>query len=166
MQDVKLQTVVRRIRTVAAASPAVELTDRQLLQAFSARGEQQAFAALVDRHGPLVLGVCRRVLRQEQDAEDAFQATFLVLARNVGAIRKREALGSWLYGVAYRVTMRARQQTEPGRAKGDQHSATAPSDPGWKAAWQEVQAILDEEVQALPEKQRTVFVFCCLEGLP
>ncbi len=83
-------------------------SDRQLLDAYAAN-DPSAFAQLVRRHGPMVLGVCRRVLRHEQDAEDAFQAAFLVLARGARAIRKGESLTSWLYGVSYRVALRARR---------------------------------------------------------
>src|SRR5947207_12624096 len=83
-----------------------ECSDRDLLERFAARKENAAFEALLQRHGPLVLGVCQRVLSHRQDAEDAFQATFLVLARRAGSIRKQGSLGSWLYGVAYRVSLK------------------------------------------------------------
>src|SRR5438309_1633261 len=110
MANTQLGAVVRHIRRLRSEESGRAGSDGELIAAFSSRNDQAAFAGLVERYGPLVLGVCRRVLRQEQDAEDAFQATFLVLARNAGAIRKRESLGSWLHGVAYRVAMRARQQ--------------------------------------------------------
>lgn len=86
----------------------LELADQDLLNRFARTRDEEAFAALVERHGPMVLGVCRRVLQDECDAEDAFQATFLVLARKANGIRKREAVGSWLYGVAYRVANKLR----------------------------------------------------------
>src|SRR5579884_3050034 len=82
--------------------------DRDLLQRYLERRDESAFAALVERHGPLVLGVCRSVLRNGHDAEDAFQATFLVLARKAASIRRRDSLGSFLHGVAYHVARRAR----------------------------------------------------------
>src|SRR6516225_8007625 len=90
---------------VAVAPPE---TDTQLLAHFLACRDEAAFAALVRRHGPMVLGVCRRLLRHAQDAEDAFQAAFLVLARKAGSVLKREAVGSWLYMVAYRTALKAR----------------------------------------------------------
>src|SRR5215475_10091694 len=93
-------TVLRHLRDLVTAEGARAAPDEQLLRRFARGREEAAFAALVRRHGPLVLSVCRRVLRQEQDAEDAFQAVFLVLARKAGAIRKEESLGSWLHGVA------------------------------------------------------------------
>src|SRR6266480_2067506 len=96
-----------RLRGLAVTQAARDLTDGQLLRRFRARGEESAFALLLQRHGPMVLGVCRRLLRQGQAAEDAFQATFLVLARNAASIRARDSLGSWLYGVAGRVALRA-----------------------------------------------------------
>ena len=103
----------RRDRPVPAAEPD-HAPDRDLLDRFARHGDQQAFAALVRRHGPPVLGVCRRVLRDPHAAEDAFQATFLVLARKAHAIAQPEALGSWLYGVAIRVACKARAGA-PGR---------------------------------------------------
>src|SRR6516165_8896354 len=103
MTSSPLHPVLRHIHRLAGAPAPGAPTDGELLARFAGAGEEAAFAALVRRYGPLVLGVCRRVLRQEQDAEDAFQATFLVLARKAGAIGKRDSLSSWLHGVAYRV---------------------------------------------------------------
>ena len=164
MQDVKLESVVRHIRAVAGC-PALEArTDRQLLLAFAARGEQAAFVALVERHGPMVLRVCRRVLRQVQDAEDAFQATFLLLAEKAGTVRKTEAVAAWLHGVAHRVALRARRDL--GRRRRHEREAQAMSaNPGHQERdWNEVQAALDEEIQALPQMYRAPFVLCALEG--
>src|SRR5262249_47676910 len=93
---------------VSEAAAAGEPADDVLLERFTAQREQAAFAALVERHGPMVLGVCRRVLQHEQDAEDAFQAVFCVLARKAGTIRRRTAVGGWLYAVASRIARKAK----------------------------------------------------------
>src|SRR5262249_45266400 len=101
-----LGQVADLVETAAGRGP----PDRELLDRFVAARDEAAFAALVRRHGRTVLAVCRRVLRHEQDTEDAFQATFLVLAKKAGSVRKGEALASWLYGVAYRTAMAARKR--------------------------------------------------------
>src|SRR5215831_19130417 len=98
MANAQLDVVLRQLRRLAASRPVDDLTDGELLDRFRGCREEAAFAALVRRHGKRVLGVCRRVLGHEQDAEDAFQATFLVLAQRAGSIRKPGSLGSWLYG--------------------------------------------------------------------
>src|SRR5262249_16615985 len=109
MAHAQLGPVLCHLRQLVAPHDAEDQTDTQLLHAFAAQTDQAAFAALVRRHGPLVLGVCRRVLQQAQDAEDAFQATFLALARKAASIRRSEALVSWLHGVAYRMAMSAKR---------------------------------------------------------
>ncbi len=143
-----------------------DLTDRQLLDRFIHERDEAAFTKLVERHGRTVWGVCRRLLPQEQDAEDAFQAVFLLLAQKAASIHKREAVGSWLYGVAYRSALRLRQRALRRQDCESQVPAAAEGAPPWgEAALRELQRILDEEVQRLPEKYRRVFVLCCLEGL-
>jgi DNA-directed RNA polymerase specialized sigma24 family protein len=109
MATAPLGTLVRHIQELAVGGGVQQCTDRQLLDDFAARRNEVAFTALVSRHGPMVLRVCRRVLEHEQDAEDAFQATFLVLAGNAGSIRKRDMIGDWLHGVAYRTAMKAKR---------------------------------------------------------
>jgi RNA polymerase sigma factor (sigma-70 family) len=164
MQTAPLGTVLRHLRKLALPPGTSELTDKQLLQRFAARREEDAFTALMQRHGGLVWGVCRHVLRHEQDAEDAFQATFLVLARNAESIRKQEALPSWLHGTAHRIALQARRDAAIRRA----HESRGPSMPTEKpfpeSALREVLALLDEEVQRLAPRQRAVFVLCALEG--
>jgi RNA polymerase sigma factor (sigma-70 family) len=142
---------------------AVDLTDGQLLERFL-DGQEEAFATLVRRHGRTVLGVCRRVLTNAHDAEDAFQATFLVLVQKARSITKREAVGSWLYGVAYRVALKARAEAVRRR----KHERQAPDPAGDQAiadgASDEVRPIIDEEVNRLPEKYRRPIVLCYFEG--
>jgi RNA polymerase sigma-70 factor (ECF subfamily) len=135
-----------------------------LLERFARRRDEAAFAALVRRHGPLVLSVCRRVLRHEQDAEDAFQATFLVLARKAGSIRKRESVGSWLYGVAYRIARKAKasKARQPVQLTKLREIAAAESSHEWMTY--ELRALLDQEVNRLPDKYRLPFVMCYVEG--
>src|SRR5262249_51812413 len=100
--------VLRHLRSLVGTSPDDGTSDGQLLERFATHGEEEAFEALVRRHGRVVLGVCRRILGHEQDAEDAYQVTFLLLARNAPSIRKRASVSSWLYGVACRVATTAR----------------------------------------------------------
>src|SRR5262245_36519678 len=111
----QFHSVLRFLRSVAAVS-AADATDRQLLQRFAAHQDGDAFAALLHRHGPMVLGVCRRVLDDFHDAEDAFQATFLVLARKAGSLSRPELVSNWLFGVAHRTALRARAAARARRA--------------------------------------------------
>jgi RNA polymerase sigma factor (sigma-70 family) len=140
------------------------LTDELLIERYVTRREEAAFAALVRRHEPLVLSVCRRVLHHEQDAEDAFQAVFCVLARKAGSIRKRAAVGAWLHGVAYRIARKARARRRLKRVpETDIRDIPAPEgSPEW--VWRELRPILDEEVDRLSKKPRQAFVLCYLEG--
>jgi DNA-directed RNA polymerase specialized sigma24 family protein len=138
-------------------------TDGQLLSCFIATGDEAAFAALVRRHGPMVLGVCRRLLGNWHDAEDAFQATFLVLARRAGSVVKRESVGSWLHGVACRTALQAASANARRRAKERQvehmpHPGVPPEVPrDWLP-------LLDWEPGRLPELYREAVVLCDLEG--
>ena len=145
-----------------------DLSDGQLVQRFlTARdgADQAAFTALVERHGPMVLGVCREVLGNSHDAQDAFQATFLVLARKAGSVRKADSLASWLHGVARRVAMRAKAEAARRRVyerrsaamKAVQLERQGGSPEGWPE--------LHEEIARLPERYREPVVLCYLEGL-
>jgi RNA polymerase sigma factor (sigma-70 family) len=140
------------------------LTDGQLLGRFVARRDEAAFAALVRQHGPMVYGVCRRILRHAQDAEDAFQAAFLVLARKAASLTDREAVAGWLYGAAYRAALEARSAGARRRARERQveempHPEVWPDEGG-----RELLALLDRELTRLPEKYRLPVVLCELEG--
>jgi RNA polymerase sigma factor (sigma-70 family) len=141
------------------------LTDGQLLTRFLDGRDEAAFAALVRRHGPMVLGVCRRILRHAHDAEDAFQATFLVLARKAASVTRREAVASFLYGVAYRTALRAKVQANRRRATERQvkmmpHPAVGPPEA------QDWRPVLDRELSCLPQKYRAALVLCDLECRP
>jgi RNA polymerase sigma factor (sigma-70 family) len=163
MATAQMGTVLRHIHQLAGGA-APERTDRQLLDDFAGRRDEAAFTALVARHGAMVLRVCRRVLGHEQDAEDAFQATFLVLAGAAATIRRREALAGWLHGVAHRTALKARRTAARRRAReGRPRSLAPPSPPG--LLWEEVRTVLDEELGRLAEPFRSAFVLCALEGM-
>ena len=110
MPDAFVPTVLRYLRTLGAGQTANGQSDRHLLVAFADQGDETAFAALMQRHGPMVLGICGRILHDEHLAEDAFQATFLVLARHTRSIRKQQSVASWLHGVALRLAHKAKAQ--------------------------------------------------------
>jgi RNA polymerase sigma factor (sigma-70 family) len=149
-----------------------EQSDAQLLQRFAVGHEEEAFTVLMRRHGQMVWGVCRHVLRFEHDAEDAFQATFLVLARRAASIRKGESVGSWLHGVANRIAVRAKRSATRRKEQERLARSLAGARPGEGAtpplpvdlAVRELQAMLDEEVARLSAKWRAPFILCCLEG--
>lgn len=162
----KLDQFIQRIRGLAGAESAGQFSDRQLLERFSADRDEAAFVALVQRHGAMVLNVCRRVLRNDSDSEDACQATFLVLARKAHSIRKQESLGSWLHGVAYRAATSLLRQITRRRAHEKQAATAEPVQPAADVTWREVRAILDEEIQRLPAKLKDPIVLCYLQGKP
>ncbi len=159
-----MSQLLDHLRETLAPSELETATDSELLSGFVREGELAAFRELVRRHGPMVLAVCRRVLRHHQDAEDAFQAVFFVLARKGGSVHPREKLAAWLYGVAWRVASKARtlrnkqRRVEtltpdpPPQATHDDHESTE---------WQD---ILDEELLRLPEKYRLPILLCELQG--
>jgi RNA polymerase sigma factor (sigma-70 family) len=157
------ELIVRGLRTLCARTDE-ELTDGQLLRRFADEQNEEAFAALVRRHGPLVLGVSRRVLGNVQDAEDVFQATFLVLASRATSIRNRESLGSWLYGVAQRQALKLAAEAARLRDVQRHVPVVQNSDPAAEVEACELRRLLDEELARLPEKYRTPFVLCCLAG--
>jgi RNA polymerase sigma factor (sigma-70 family) len=137
-----------------------------LLEAFLSGRSETAFEELLKRHGPLVLGVCRRILRDPHDADDAFQATFLVLLRQAGSIDKKESVASWLYGVAYRLAVRAKAKARRRRAHESQGAPMQTVDPFEELLWRDLRSVLDEEIHRLPEKYRAAVVLCFLEGKP
>jgi RNA polymerase sigma factor (sigma-70 family) len=159
-----LGNALRHLRRATQPAGADELADEELLACFVARRDEAAFEALVRRHGPMVLGVCRRLLRRSHDVEDAFQATFLVLVRKAGSIARPRLLGNWLYGVAYRTALRARVEAAHQQAHERQVSDMAAQQV--PAAESDVQALLDHELNRLPQKYRVPIVLCDLEDVP
>jgi RNA polymerase sigma factor (sigma-70 family) len=149
--------VLQHVRALAA--PRRQGEDAELLRRFVAGRDEAAFEALLRRHGPMVLRVARRVLRSEPDAEDVFQATFLLLARKAGSIRRRDAVAGWLHGVARRLALHAQADRARRRAK-ESRAARSRTD----TAWSELDGVLDDVLAQLPEKYRTPLVCCYLEG--
>jgi len=160
----RLNRLVDRLRCVAGPAGRNPMTDGDLLERFVAEGDPLAFEVLLRRHAPMVLGVCRRVIGSHHDAEDAFQATFLVLVRRAPHIRPPEAVGSWLCGVAYRTALGARSRLARRRA----HEMLMPYVPARATERdgleQELRPMLDRELNALPEKYRRPVVLCDLQG--
>src|ERR1019366_2511842 len=140
------------------------LTYGQLLRRYFAHRDEAAFAVLVRRHGPMVLAVCRRLLRRAEDAEDAFQAAFLVLARKGRRIAERQTIGGWLHGVAYHVALDVRRRGARRRAKEQQVEIMPQPIVTPKEDQSELLAVLDRELARLPEKYRLPVILCELEG--
>jgi RNA polymerase sigma factor (sigma-70 family) len=159
-----MKAVIRHLRRAALLQAGESLTDGQLLDSFLGRRDEAAFEALLRRHGPMVLGVCRRVLGNPDDAEDAFQATFLVLVRKAATVRPREMVGNWLYGVAYRTAMKVRTMNAKRRTKEKQARERRPPESSGDGVTEELLAQLDAELNRLPEKYRVAVVLCDLEG--
>jgi RNA polymerase sigma factor (sigma-70 family) len=158
-----LGDVIRRIGRSVSLQHDLTLTDAQLLERFVARRDESAFAALVARHGPMVLGVCRRLVRDAQEAEDAFQAAFLILARKAAVVVKHPLLAGWLYGVAYRVAVRSRGQTARRRTR-ERSGADLDALPAEDASWSDAGSVVHEEVGRLPDTYRAAVILCYLEG--
>ncbi len=156
-----LENAMARTRVLAGMAKARGLDDRQLLYQF-ADGDESAFTILVERHGGLVMGVCRRVLQHTQDAEDAFQATFMVLARKAGKVAWQESIANWLHGVACRIAFQVRREKARRRIQGNPVDEPAVNGPD--PAWSELKPLLDEELDRLPARYRIPLVLCCLEG--
>ncbi|MGP0066031.1 MAG: RNA polymerase sigma factor [Isosphaeraceae bacterium] len=168
MRGESSRDVLRHLRTLYRCGVVGPLGDEQLLDRFlSDRDEaaEEAFAELVQRHGPMVLGVCRRILGDAHEAEDAFQATFLVLARKAGSVLRREKVANWLYGVAVRTAKEARGRASRRRTREERVSTPIHVEPPDEGFPDELRAILDEELARLPARYRAPVVLCELEGL-
>ena len=161
----QLGAAVRDFEHLVDGRSVAGMTEWQLLRRYLDRRDEVAFTAIVERHAPMVLGVCRRILTDRRDVEDAFQATFLILARKGGTLREGDPVGHWLYGVARRVALRVR--TAAWRRRSRERPGEAPEvaitddDPSAR----ELVAVVDEELARLPAKYRMPVVLCYLEGL-
>jgi RNA polymerase sigma factor (sigma-70 family) len=159
-----LTTVMRHLRRLIGEPAAPADTDGRLLERFLQSHEEDAFAQLMQRHGPLVMGVCRRVLRDAHAAEDAFQATFLLLARKAHSLRRHDSLAGWLSRVAFRVALDARAAGDRRAARERMVVAMAPTQTDTEADRHQRRLILEEELQALPRKYYEPLVLCYLES--
>jgi len=164
MATAQLHTVVRHLRRAVLRQDAVGRTDGQLLASFIEQNDEAAFDTLIRRHGPMVFGVCCRIVRNHHDAEDAFQATFLVLARKASSVRPRERVANWLHGVALRTAMRVRTMTA--KRRGLEKQVTEMPDPEvvQQDQWCDLQPLIDQELNGLPENYRLPILLCELEG--
>jgi RNA polymerase sigma factor (sigma-70 family) len=163
MSQSTLGEVLRVIHRIYAVQGTRDLTDRELVERYSANRDEAAFAALVKRHGPMVFGVARRLLGDSHEVEDVFQATFLVLVRQIGSIKRKQSVGSWLYGVVRRIALRARTQAHLRRHKERGAGSMRPR-PRDELSLQELRTVLDEELGLLPEKYRAPLVLCYLQS--
>jgi len=159
-----LSSVIEHVRAIAAGQGANEISDADLLQRFVRRKDEVAFEALMPRHGPMVLAVCRRLLPNPQDAEDAFQVVFLVLARKAASVRPGGRLAAWLHGVARNAALKARQAAGRRRAREKQVKTLPEPVTVADGLWHDLLPLLDQEVGRLPEKYRVPVVLCDLKG--
>src|SRR5262245_31863816 len=156
----RINPLLQHLRNLTASNRAREASDRELVEWFSAERDSAAFAALVRRHGPMVLGVCRRVLRNDADADDAFQATFLVLVRKATSVVPRAMVANWLHGVAQMTARKARATNH--RRQEKERQAAPPTPPAAESS--ESAEALDRELARLPESFRAAVVLCELQG--
>jgi RNA polymerase sigma factor (sigma-70 family) len=152
MATADMSSFLRRLTRGMAAETLRDEPDPRLVERLLAGGDEAAVEAIVRRHGPMVYRVCWCVLQQEQDTEDAFQATFLILAKKLRSVRRHASLGSWLHGVAHRVALKSRTQAAVRRRH--EQNAKAEKFPPEEVPWREVRAVLDAELERLPEKWR------------
>jgi RNA polymerase sigma factor (sigma-70 family) len=155
--------ILHHVRRLAFVRTGAGLADGELLRSFVTERDEIAFEELVRRHGPMVLGVCRRVLRNAHDAEDAFQATFLVLVRKAASLPSRPTLGDWLYGVAYHTALKAKATAARRRAKEAKVREMPQPKDGDELVWRELRPLLDRELNRLPARYRAPIVLCDLE---
>jgi RNA polymerase sigma factor (sigma-70 family) len=159
-----MSEVIAHLRRAVRLHDGAGLTDGRLLQAYLSRRDEAALAALVRRHGPMVWGVCRRVLHNHHDAEDAFQATFLVLVCKAASIASPALLANWLYGVAHQTALKARATAAKRGARERQVTRMPEPATAEEGLWKDLQPLLDQELSRLPDKYRVAIVLCDLEG--
>jgi RNA polymerase sigma-70 factor (ECF subfamily) len=164
MATAQMDTVIRHLRRAVSRQDGAASTDGQLLASFIDQKDGAAFEALVRRHGSMVFGVCRRVVGNHHDAEDAFQATFLVLARKASSVRPRERVANWLHGVALRTAMKARTMTTKRRGREKPVTEMPEPEAPQQGQWRDLQPLLDQELNGLPEHYRLPLLLCDLEG--
>ena len=164
MANSKANKVIQQLRKAMLLRDGAGMTDGQLLDCFLTQRDDAAFAALVKRHAPIVWGVCRRVLRHHHDAEDAFQATFLVLVRKAATVEPKEMVGNWLYGVAYQTALKARSVSTRRKEREKQMVEMPEPAVEERELWHDLQPLLDQELSRLPDKYRVPIVLCDLEG--
>jgi RNA polymerase sigma factor (sigma-70 family) len=163
MATVQLTSVLGRLRRAVLSHDG--LTDAQLLGRFIGQRDEQAFETLLRRHGPMVLGVCRRVLGNEADADDAFQATFLVLVRKAGSLTRQALVSNWLYGVAHRTALKAKAMNRTRRVRENEAARSALAAAAHASRQpDELLERIDDELSRLPEKYRLPIILCELEG--
>ena len=164
MAKAAMSPILQTILSMVDDQRVKELCDRELLRRFVVEHDEGAFQTILHRHGPVVFNVCRIMLANQADAEDAFQATFLVFARKAVGIRKATSLGSWLYGVAYRIALKSQAEF----AKRKKHECLVPTREFVESAddltWRDVKAVIHRELNGLPERYRAILVLCYLEG--
>src|SRR6201996_8089421 len=160
-----LGRTLRHLRDLFHDGTAIGQSDGQLLARYAQSNDEAAFEALVARHGPMVLATCRAVLRHEQDVEDAFQATFLVLAKKARSVRAGDALGGWLHRVAYRTAVQASVESRRRRRREAEASAMATLDANRTDPDPDIASVVHEELDRLPDRHRLPVVLCDLEGL-
>src|SRR5205807_5596932 len=154
MGRAQTNVLLRHIHTLAAERDAGRVSDRDLLRRFAERRDESAFVALVRRHGPMVFQVGRRALANCQDAEDVFQATFLVLASKAGSRTWQESVGNWLYGVARHLALKTRTAAARRSAREVRAAVPPPADPLAEISGRELRSALDDELARLPAKYR------------
>jgi RNA polymerase sigma factor (sigma-70 family) len=164
MATSQLSEVVQHLRRTVLLREGAGLTDGQLLEDYLSHRQEASLAALIRRHAPMVWGVCRRVLRNHHDAEDAFQATFLVLVRKAASLASPELLATWLYGVAHQTALKARATTAKRRAREKQVTQMPEPAVAEQNLWGDLLPLLDEELRRLPDKYRIAIVLCDLGG--